>query len=334
MIKRIVLALDGSPESDYALPITQELALATGAAVTVVHVREMMLAPVVGGVPRRVDATELEERVAADVAAADQRRRRRGAADRRVDVRRRARARHQRGRRAGRRRADRRRHARLRRDQGDARGQRRAPPPLRREMPGADRAVSRTPRTTRRPESSLRRRAPRHRLEQAAASRDRRRRAASLLSCRRAGWLRRSAASGRAASRPASRPRRRRRAAAPAQARPGGAGVPRRDSMKRRRPSRGSNELCSIRRSVWARRRRWPAEHSSRARHSYFSGTNAPVALDEPVVGETPLACAPAARFDRLRQPHLRSFGNANRRAILRRAGLVSRRCRRARGRA
>jgi nucleotide-binding universal stress UspA family protein len=69
MIKRIVLALDGSPESDYALPITQELALATGAAVTVVHVREMMLAPVVGGVPRRVDASELEERVAEDVAA-------------------------------------------------------------------------------------------------------------------------------------------------------------------------------------------------------------------------------------------------------------------------
>jgi nucleotide-binding universal stress UspA family protein len=69
MIKRIVLALDGSPESDYALPITQELALATAAAVTVVHVREMMLAPVVGGVPRRVDASELEERVAEDVAA-------------------------------------------------------------------------------------------------------------------------------------------------------------------------------------------------------------------------------------------------------------------------
>ncbi len=29
MITRIVLALDGSPESDYAVPITQELALAT-----------------------------------------------------------------------------------------------------------------------------------------------------------------------------------------------------------------------------------------------------------------------------------------------------------------
>ena len=68
MIKRIVLALDGSPESDYALPITQEIALATAAAVTVVHVREMMLAPVVGGVPRRIDADAAEERVAADVA--------------------------------------------------------------------------------------------------------------------------------------------------------------------------------------------------------------------------------------------------------------------------
>jgi nucleotide-binding universal stress UspA family protein len=68
MIKRIVLALDGSPESQYALPIAKELALATGSAITVVHVREMMLAPVVGGVPRRIDADEVEERVATDVA--------------------------------------------------------------------------------------------------------------------------------------------------------------------------------------------------------------------------------------------------------------------------
>jgi len=69
MIKRIVLALDGSPESEYAVPITQEIAKALGAAVTVVHVREMMLAPVVGGVPRRIDADEIEQRVAGDVAA-------------------------------------------------------------------------------------------------------------------------------------------------------------------------------------------------------------------------------------------------------------------------
>jgi nucleotide-binding universal stress UspA family protein len=69
MIKRIVLALDGSPEADYALPITQELALALGAAITIVHVREMMLAPVVGGVPRRIDEGEVEAAVRADLAS-------------------------------------------------------------------------------------------------------------------------------------------------------------------------------------------------------------------------------------------------------------------------
>jgi nucleotide-binding universal stress UspA family protein len=69
MIKRIVLALDGSAESEHALPVAQEIALGVGAAVTVVHVREMMLAPVVGGVPRRIDAAEVEQRVAADTAA-------------------------------------------------------------------------------------------------------------------------------------------------------------------------------------------------------------------------------------------------------------------------
>jgi nucleotide-binding universal stress UspA family protein len=69
MIKRIVLALDGSPESDHALPIAQELALATGAAVTIVHVKEMMLAPVVGGVPRRIDEAQIEECVRTDLAS-------------------------------------------------------------------------------------------------------------------------------------------------------------------------------------------------------------------------------------------------------------------------
>jgi nucleotide-binding universal stress UspA family protein len=67
MIKRIVLALDGSPESDYALPVAQELASAMGAAVTIVHVREMMLAPVVGGVPRRIDEDQLEAAVRVDL---------------------------------------------------------------------------------------------------------------------------------------------------------------------------------------------------------------------------------------------------------------------------
>jgi len=67
MIKRIVLALDGSPESEHSLSVTEELARATGAAVTVVHVREMMLAPVVGGVPRRIDEDELEQRIRGQV---------------------------------------------------------------------------------------------------------------------------------------------------------------------------------------------------------------------------------------------------------------------------
>lgn len=67
MIKRIVLALDGSPESAHALPVAEELALALGAAVTIVHVREMMLAPVVGGVPRRIDEDEVESAVRADL---------------------------------------------------------------------------------------------------------------------------------------------------------------------------------------------------------------------------------------------------------------------------
>jgi nucleotide-binding universal stress UspA family protein len=65
VLKRIVLALDGSPEAQHALPVTQELAQATGAAVTVVHVREMMLAPVVGGVTRRMDEGEAEASVRA-----------------------------------------------------------------------------------------------------------------------------------------------------------------------------------------------------------------------------------------------------------------------------
>jgi nucleotide-binding universal stress UspA family protein len=66
VIERIVLALDGSPESEHALPVAQELANALGAAVTIVHVREMMLAPVVGGVTRRIDETEIEDAVRAD----------------------------------------------------------------------------------------------------------------------------------------------------------------------------------------------------------------------------------------------------------------------------
>jgi len=60
VITRIVLALDGSPESACALPVAEELARALSASVTVVHVREMMIAPVVGGVTRRIDEDEIE----------------------------------------------------------------------------------------------------------------------------------------------------------------------------------------------------------------------------------------------------------------------------------
>ena len=69
MIKRIVLALDGSPEADHALPVAKELAQALKAPVTIVHVREMMLAPVVGGVTRRIDETQVEARIGEHVAA-------------------------------------------------------------------------------------------------------------------------------------------------------------------------------------------------------------------------------------------------------------------------
>jgi nucleotide-binding universal stress UspA family protein len=60
VIGRIVVALDGSPESEHAVPVTEELARALDAPVTIVHVREMMLAPAVGGVTRRIDETEIE----------------------------------------------------------------------------------------------------------------------------------------------------------------------------------------------------------------------------------------------------------------------------------
>ena len=69
MLKRIVLALDGSPESEYARPVAEELAQATGAAVSIVHVREMMLMPVVGGVAKRIDDDELTAAVRADAEA-------------------------------------------------------------------------------------------------------------------------------------------------------------------------------------------------------------------------------------------------------------------------
>lgn len=69
MIRRVVVALDGSPESEHALPVAEELAAALGAAITIVHVREMMLAPVVGGVTRRIDESEIEAGIRAHLAS-------------------------------------------------------------------------------------------------------------------------------------------------------------------------------------------------------------------------------------------------------------------------
>jgi len=63
MFSRIVVGLDGSPQSDRAFTVARDMAALTKAAVTIVHVREMMLAPAVGGVPRRIDEDEIETKI-------------------------------------------------------------------------------------------------------------------------------------------------------------------------------------------------------------------------------------------------------------------------------
>ena len=63
MFSRIVVGLDGSPQSDRAFAVARDMAALTKAAVTIVHVREMMLAPAVGGVPRRIDEDEIETKI-------------------------------------------------------------------------------------------------------------------------------------------------------------------------------------------------------------------------------------------------------------------------------
>jgi nucleotide-binding universal stress UspA family protein len=67
MFNKIVLALDGSPPSDRAFALVKGLAGLTTPSVTVVHVREMMIAPAVGGVPRRIDEESLEARIQGQV---------------------------------------------------------------------------------------------------------------------------------------------------------------------------------------------------------------------------------------------------------------------------
>lgn len=63
MFSKIVLGLDGSPQSDHAFALVRDLAPLTHAQVTIVHVREMMIAPAVGGVPRRIDEDTLESKI-------------------------------------------------------------------------------------------------------------------------------------------------------------------------------------------------------------------------------------------------------------------------------
>jgi len=67
MFEKIVLGLDGSPPSDRAFALVQGLAALTTAHVTVVHVREMMIAPAVGGVPRRIDEDSLEAKIQSQI---------------------------------------------------------------------------------------------------------------------------------------------------------------------------------------------------------------------------------------------------------------------------
>jgi nucleotide-binding universal stress UspA family protein len=67
MFKKIVLALDGSPPSDRAFALVKGLVGLTTPSVTVVHVREMMIAPAVGGVPRRIDEESLQAKIQGQV---------------------------------------------------------------------------------------------------------------------------------------------------------------------------------------------------------------------------------------------------------------------------
>jgi nucleotide-binding universal stress UspA family protein len=67
MFSKIVLGLDGSPPSDRAFALVQGLAGLTKVHVIVVHVREMMIAPAVGGVPRRIDEDSLEAKIQSQI---------------------------------------------------------------------------------------------------------------------------------------------------------------------------------------------------------------------------------------------------------------------------
>ena len=59
--------MTGRRRSDRAFALVQGLVGLTKASVTVVHVREMMIAPAVGGVPRRIDEERLEAKIQGQV---------------------------------------------------------------------------------------------------------------------------------------------------------------------------------------------------------------------------------------------------------------------------
>lgn len=70
MFTKILCATDGSPHAERALHIAAGLAADAGAAIDVVHVIEDFPAGRAGGWTIRVDESELQERIAAQVAAA------------------------------------------------------------------------------------------------------------------------------------------------------------------------------------------------------------------------------------------------------------------------
>ena len=60
MFKRIVLGLDGSPESTRALELVKQIAAEGGVHVDIVHVREFMIAGRAGMQPMHADEQDLE----------------------------------------------------------------------------------------------------------------------------------------------------------------------------------------------------------------------------------------------------------------------------------
>jgi nucleotide-binding universal stress UspA family protein len=66
VFKVIVLGLDGSDESDRAIPVAQELAQKDGGRIEVVHVRELMVGRA-GGYPVHPDEADIETKVRTQV---------------------------------------------------------------------------------------------------------------------------------------------------------------------------------------------------------------------------------------------------------------------------